>query len=105
MTNKLLDGDFVIGPRGVLETVEGSEELLQRARIRLQARRGRFALDPVLGSDLYQVDLSQAAPDGLEARIREALAPLPQVRLTATSQRTDPDSGRIWIQAELELRG
>lgn len=104
MTSKFQNGDLVIGSRGVPATVDGAEELLQQARIRLQAHRGRFSLDPELGSSLYQLDLSRADLQTVEARIREALAPLPEIELSGLSQNVDARSGQIRIRAELSVK-
>ena len=47
MDVKVENGGYVLGPTGLPETVEGLEELLQYARLRLTLRRGRC---PITGS-------------------------------------------------------
>lgn len=53
MELKLRDGAYVISPAGLPETVSGAEEILQRALLRLAARRGSFWPDPEYGSRLH----------------------------------------------------
>ena len=70
----LKDGDLVPGTDGLPVPVEGREELLQRALIRLCARRGGFAPYPGLGSRLYRAGAAGEAE--LRALCEEALAGL-----------------------------
>ena len=44
MDTRVENGGFVLGPNGLPETVEGLEELLQYARLRLTLRRGSTPL-------------------------------------------------------------
>lgn len=55
MDTLIQDGDFVTDDRGYIKTVEGTDELLQQALLRLTARKGAFALDSELGSELYKL--------------------------------------------------
>lgn len=84
MDMQLENGDYVPGPGGALQRVQGDQALLQRARFRLQAQRGAFAYDPAFGSELYR--LTPELPGADQAALalaRQALAPLAQVRATA----------------------
>ena len=67
MDTRLCDGDFAKGENGLPETVEGMEELLQRAQIRLCIPKGAFVHDPSLGSRLAQL---QPAPAEAAACLR-----------------------------------
>ena len=53
MDTMLQNGDFVRGRGGLPKAIGGTEELIQRALIRLTVRKGAFPLDPGLGSQLY----------------------------------------------------
>ena len=65
----LRDGDYVPDERGGLRTVEGAEEVLQRALFQLQVRRGSFPFLPELGSRLYL--LPRERPGAREALARQ----------------------------------
>lgn len=53
MEARLENGDYLPDGRGGFLTAEGDEALLQRALLRLSARRGSFPFLPELGSRLY----------------------------------------------------
>lgn len=53
MELKLQNGRYVVSTAGVLGTVQGAEETLQRVLMRLSAHRGAFWPDPDYGSRLY----------------------------------------------------
>lgn len=76
MDFKLQNGDYIPDGRGGLALVGGEEETLQRALIRLTARRGAFPWLPELGSRLYL--LRHTRPEAravmAEAYVSEALA-------------------------------
>ena len=76
MELKLENGRYVPTAQGMLEHVSGKEELLQRIRMKLTARRGGFSAMPEFGSRLYL--LGRARPserEGLAAQyVAEALA-------------------------------
>lgn len=54
MDIRIKDGDWV-HTGGNLEMVSGTEEIIQHAVMRLQARRGRFYGDTAFGSYLYRL--------------------------------------------------
>lgn len=105
MTPKLQNGDFCFDSRGMLLDAVGDEELLEWASIRLKARKGKFSLDPELGSDLWKVDLHQAQPADIEPLVREALAPMEEVEYTGLEVQADPDSGQMELTVFLRIRG
>lgn len=53
MELKIEQGDYVLDDMGRLVGLTGAEALLQRVLVRLQVRRGSFALLPEFGSDLH----------------------------------------------------
>ena len=74
----LRDGDYVPDERGGLRTVEGAEEVLQRALFQLQVRRGSFPYGPGLGSALWDLDpAGENAGQRALALAQEALLPVP----------------------------
>lgn len=91
------------GERGLPQLVGGAEELIQRALIRLTVRRGSFALDPGLGSELNtlraagQKNLDDAAAN----LVRQALLPLPEVE--ATRVRCTREGERLLLRVELRV--
>ncbi|MCD8144263.1 MAG: hypothetical protein LUD79_02790 [Oscillospiraceae bacterium] len=80
MTILLSEGDYVPDSSGMLKSLSGMEEVLQRVLIKLTARRGGFPLLPTLGSRLYL--LLHQSP-----KSRNALAK--QYVLEALSDETD----------------
>lgn len=90
-----MNGDHALDGRGLPATLTGDAELIQRALIRLSVRRGSFAQDPQLGSELYR--LRGARPAQLErlalAYAQEALEPMSGVAATAAEvSRTGRDT-------------
>lgn len=84
MDTKVLDGNYVLGPTRLPQTVEGLEELLQYARLRLALRRGSLPYNRELGSGLYQWDpQKEHAEDRALALANEALLGLAGVRAKA----------------------
>jgi hypothetical protein len=98
----LRDGDYRPDGLGSFETVNGSEALLQRALIRLAARRGCLPWMPELGSRLHT--LGSARPAEREgaalAYVAEALAPEADVRVEDVSL-SQTEDGRLRIAVTL----
>ena len=76
MELKLRSGAYVLSDAGLPETVRGAEETLQRALMRLSARRGSFAPAPDYGSRLYTLGTLKPSQRPVAARlfVTEALA-------------------------------
>lgn len=76
MELKLRSGAYVLSAAGLPETVRGAEEILQRALMRLSARRGSFAPAPDYGSRLYTLGALKPSQRPAAARlfVSEALA-------------------------------
>lgn len=105
MDTLLQEGDMRRGTRGLPCTVTGAEELIQRAIIRLSVRRGSFALDPALGSELYKLGACNAASLAATAEnfVRQALLPLPEI--TVNEVRCVRTDDRLRLQMELMIGG
>ena len=69
MDTLLKDMDHAAGEDGRPVTITGTQAVIQRLLIRLGVRRGAFAPDPELGSELHKLPLAL----GGEARDRLAL--------------------------------
>ena len=83
MEARLENGDYLPDGRGGFLTAEGDEALLQRALLRLSARRGSFPFLPELGSRLYLLGTLAPAARSLAAEryVTEALAPETALRV------------------------
>ena len=97
-------GDYRPDGRGSFQTVSGPEAILQRALIRLSARRGCLPWLPDLGSRLYTLRLSRLVDweSAAAAYVAEALAPETEVRVESVSvSRPEPDILEIvvWLSA------
>ena len=102
----LIGGDYKPDGRGGFTALHGPEAVLQRALIRLNARRGCLPWLPELGSRLHT--LRTAHPGDWEscalAYVTEALAPEEELRVDAVSVR-QPEPGRLNIEALLSAGG
>lgn len=99
MDTLLENGDMKRGAHGMPELAGGARELVQRAMIRLSVRRGSFAPDSTLGSELYTLGALPAR--GLDAAalnlVRQALLPLAGVTVTGASCLRLGDSLRLRV--------
>ncbi len=100
MDTKLENGDFALNSRGLPQTVQGREEILQQAMIRLCTRRGSLPADPALGSRLYQLTAGARMEEEAFAYAQEALAPLRQ--LTVKSASCSLQDQRLTVRLQLE---
>ncbi len=90
MDLKIEQGNQVMGPTGVPETVDGLGEMLQNAGMRIALRRGEFPYGRGLGSGFWQWD--PAAEHSLEraaALANEALLEVPGVQAVSARKTTD----------------
>ena len=97
-------GDYRPDGRGSFETVSGPEAVLQRALIRLCARRGCLPWLPELGSRLYTLRGTRSGDweSTAAAYVAEALVPEEDVRVESVSvSRPEPDRLDIvvWLSA------
>lgn len=106
MELKLRDGAYTLNGAGLPETVEGAEETLQRALMRLSARRGSFAPAPDYGSRLYTLGRLKPSLRPAAARlfVTEALAGEPGLGVDAVSC-TPGEGDSAVVRVELSLGG
>jgi len=83
MDTLLYSGDHATDARGMPFPITGTQELVQRALLRLAVRRGSFVHDRNLGSELYRLsrDTSAATLRAAKSYIQEALIPLPELAI------------------------
>lgn len=101
----LKDGDLVLDHRGMPVRIEGGRELGQRAVIRLAVKRGALPYDPDFGSRLHclrrvgsQKQLERAAL----AAVREALAPMDELRVLSVGCQYDGETSRLSVQVRAQ---
>ncbi|WP_312643368.1 histidine kinase [Hydrogenoanaerobacterium sp.] len=92
--------------RGLPFLTDGTEELIQRAMIRLSVRHGSFAPDKDLGSELYTLNTTGGRDMDTAAMnlVRQALLPLPQITVTQVSCTLSGDSLRIKLQIIIDRK-
>ena len=106
MELKLRSGAYVLSGAGLPETVRGAEETLQRALMRLSARRGSFAPAPDYGSRLYTLGALKPSQRAAAARlfVTEALAGEPGIGVESVTYA--PGAGdTAAVAVELSLGG
>ena len=105
MDTLLHNGDFLLDSRGLPQTVDGKAELAQRAMIRLICRKGGFAPNPKLDSELYRLKRGPAAQMNRAAQgyVMDALAPMAGAKAGEITCRYDPEEDRIELSLELAL--
>lgn len=87
MDTRIYDGDHVLDGRGFPAVLSGAEELIQRALIRLKVKKGAFAPDLQLGSELYKLRRAEDAQSNriALAYVQEALAAMPEAAVAGVS--------------------
>ena len=104
MEIKFEAGKYVRGACGGFETVAGRDELLQRALMRLSARRGGFFPMPDFGSELHTLFAMKKSQRAAAARrmVYEALAPEKQIQVRDVEY-TESGDGTARVSAALAL--
>ena len=106
MDTLLAGGDHSTDARGLPRRITGTQELIQRALIRLQVKKGSFALDPSLGSELHKLRRSGSETNNRLAMgyVQEALAPLQGVSVESVRCSLS-GSEDLLVTVELLARG
>lgn len=101
----LQNGDLQTDRTGSPIKIDGAEELIQRALIRLAVKQGSLPYAPQLGSRLHT--LGSGERKTMDARatalVREALAPISQIRVRHASGHLDAQAARLHVHVLLEL--
>lgn len=95
MDTAIQNGDFLRDAGGRLRSLDGREELLQRAYLRLQARRGAFPYDPQLGSRISLFSPEELTVETAMACIEEAM--VDDTALTAVGTTVIPSGVAVEI--------
>ena len=103
MELKLIDGDYVPDGAGGFVRADGTEETLERLRLRLTARRGGFPFAPTLGSGLWQLTREKPGARVSAARryIAQALADEENVTVESVELRAQGDGAALRIGLRL----
>lgn len=91
----LVNGDHYTDSRGIPLKITGAREIVQQALLRLSIKKGSFACDPGLGSELYKLRALKNSAN-LErlalGYVREALLPMPELAVESIGiTRSEPD--------------
>lgn len=81
------NGDHALNINGRPYYIDDADEILQRAVIRLGIKKGRFAYDPTLGSELYKLTgpVTESLKKTAYSYVTEALLPIPQITVESVS--------------------
>ena len=100
----LQHGDHSRNGQGFLQEVDGAQQLVQRAMVRLTVPKGKFVLNPQLGSLLHT--LGRTAPAQREQLAleyaQEALLEMPEVRVVAARCKQGTQADELLVKFELE---
>lgn len=102
MDTLILSGDHAVDGRGLPIAVTGIRELVQRAMIRLAVKKGSFAPDPGLGSELFRLGSKSGETRDRVALsyVQEALAPIRELRVESVRCK-QPDLQRLIVEVGL----
>lgn len=104
MELKIKDGDYVPDGSGGFAVVSGAEELLQRALLKLTARRGAFLFWEDFGSRLWELGRVQPAARKAAAMQYAAEALAGESLTVGDVELEDGGDGilrlRVWLQTE-----
>ena len=106
MELKLENGQYRMAHSGIPETVQGTEELLQQAQMRLAAKRGSFLPDPDYGSRLHRLGTLKPSQRAAAAKqyAAEALAEEPELSVGAVTY-LPGDDGSAAVTVEVICGG
>lgn len=106
MDTMIQGGDHAVDGRGLPVSVHGTEELIQRALIRLSVPKGRFAPDLSLGSGLHELPGVKTATRDRVAMgyVQEALYPLREVQVERVACTTEAE-GVLAVRVVLVIAG
>lgn len=81
----MVGGDHYTDSRRIPVAITDERELIQRALLRLCVRKGSFAEDPELGSELYKLQGVYGEHMGKLAQsyVQEALLPMPELSVSS----------------------
>ena len=99
----LQHGDHSRNGQGFLQEVDGAQQLVQRAMVRLTVPKGKFVLNPQLGSLLHTGRTAPAQREQLALEYaQEALLEMPEIQVVAARCRQGAQADELLVQFELE---
>lgn len=101
----LLDGDMAADYNGDMQSVKGLKEILQRAMIRLTVKKGSFAYQSDLGSELYHLDLYRIDDFLLFSYVSEALKEIQEITVMEVEKKIDYEEKVLYLTVYLKVSG
>lgn len=104
MDTLLQNGDHARDGRRIPRSIDGVEELIQQALIRLSVPQGSFALAPRLGSQLHRLHRSPSRQTQRLALAwaQEALSPMPGIAVrNVECHQPQPDTLELAIEISI----
>lgn len=99
MDTALKDGGFSAAANGRPYRIGGTDEIFQRARIRLTVPLGSFCFDPALGSRLHTLTGDEPDPDAAALLYaQEALRPLSGIAAVSAQYSKTPPTVKITME-------
>lgn len=103
MVSRLRDGDYKLDSHGRIVQAYGVDEIIERALIRLKAKKGSFKYDMELGSSLLLTDLTSADNDTLFMLISEALSPIREISVKQVRRLADKADKSLVLDIFIEI--
>ena len=105
MDTLLAFGDHKTDGCGLPVVLTGAQEIIQRALIRLSVKKGSFAPDPALGSELHRLrpGTGQETNRTALSYAQEALAPLGARVLVLAAQCSVPEPEKLLIKLRIAV--
>lgn len=104
MDTMLVNGDHYINARGLPVKIFDEDEIIQQILLRLQVRKGSFALDTSFGSDLYKLPavVSDANSRTALSYILNALGDIKQISNISAKLNLD-NAGNLIIYMDISI--
>lgn len=100
-------GEMQVDDNGQVETLDGSREIIQRAKYWLSVQIGNFEWDPTLGMDRRAFYQNPIDSQSIEEIIRAQLAKVPGIDAIGDITISDVqqnDDGTRWLDISIGLR-
>lgn len=101
MDTAIYDGDFCLNDRGKIKSIFGIDEILQKIYIMLEVKKGSFAYDRNLGSELYNIkNINEHINDKAKALVQQTLCDMKEdisVKNVEVTKQEDKENLRLKI--------
>ena len=106
MDTALSNGDFLCDSRGFPVQISGNDEILQQILIRLSIKKGSFAYNRDLGSELYKLNIyDENVSDKAKVLIEESFNDMQNVFVKSVLAELSEDQTNLILNIELSLNG